>query len=42
MKRRALYALLDACIQEVLTNENADCAALIQKAASDFQQNYLE
>lgn len=39
---QALYALLDACVQEVLTNKNADCASLIHKAASDFQQNNLD
>lgn len=39
---QALYALLDACIQEVLTNKDADCAALIHKAAADFQQNNLD
>ncbi len=37
-----LYGLLDACIQEVLTNENADPAALIEQAAKDFQKNYLD
>lgn len=36
-----LYSVLDNCIQEVLTNENADCAAVLEKANSDFQQNYL-
>ena len=38
---QALYALLDTCIQEVLTNKDADCAACIEKAASDFQNNNL-
>ena len=37
-----LYATLDSCIQEVLVNKDADCAALIKKAASDFQSNYLD
>lgn len=37
-----LYETLDGCIQEVLINENADCAELIAKAASDFQANYLD
>lgn len=32
-----LYGLLDGCVQEVLTNENADCAALIADAAKEFQ-----
>ena len=37
-----LYAVLDNCIQEVLTNKIADCAAVREKANSDFQQNYLD
>lgn len=37
-----LYSILDKCIQDVLTNENADCAALLEKANSDFQKNYLD
>ncbi len=37
-----LYKILDACIQDVLTNENADCKAIIEKANSDFQKNYLD
>lgn len=37
-----LYGILDSCIQEVLTNENADCAAILEKANSDFQHNYLD
>ena len=37
-----LYALLDACIQEVLTNKDADCKALIKKAADDYQRNFLD
>lgn len=36
-----LYQTLDNCIQEVLTNENADCSEVIAKAAADFQANYL-
>lgn len=36
-----LYGVLDACIQAVLTDENADCAQLIANAAKDFQTNYL-
>lgn len=36
-----LYAALDSCIQEVLTNESADCQEVLRKANSDFQQNYL-
>ncbi len=37
-----LYGVLDSCIQEVLTNKEADCAALLENANSDFQQNYLD
>ena len=37
-----LYATLDRCLQEVMTNEIADCAAILEKANSDFQSNYLD
>lgn len=37
-----LYAVLDGCIQEVITNENADPAALIETACRDFQVNHLD
>jgi len=37
-----LYSILDGCIQEVLTNKDADCAELIKKACKDFQVNYLD
>lgn len=37
-----LYAILDECIQQVLTDENADCAAIIKKAAADFQRDELD
>ncbi|MGN0178685.1 MAG: hypothetical protein ACI4DY_04490, partial [Monoglobaceae bacterium] len=37
-----LYGILDSCIQEVLTNKDADCEALLKKACSDFQVNYLD
>ena len=37
-----LYGILDNCIQEVLTNKDADPKALLEKANSDFQQNYLD
>ena len=37
-----LYAVLDACIQEVVTNKNSDPAALIKKAAKDFQRDNLD
>ncbi len=39
---QGLYGILDGCIQEVMTNKDADCKALIEKAASDFQVNYLD
>ena len=37
-----LYGILDSCIQEVLTNKDADCATILEKANSDFQHNYLD
>lgn len=37
-----LYAVLDACVQEVITNENADVDKLITDAAHDFQVNHLD
>ena len=37
-----LYGILDSCIQEVLLNENANCAEILKKANSDFQVNYLD
>ena len=37
-----LYALLDSCIQEVLNNKDADSKALIEKAAKDLQNNFLD
>lgn len=37
-----LYGVLDNCIQEVLNNKDADCRALLEKANSDFQTNYLD
>ena len=37
-----LYGILDNCIQEVLTNKDADPAALLEKTNSDFQANYLD
>lgn len=37
-----LYGILDGCIQEVLINKDADCEAILKKACSDFQQNYLD
>jgi len=37
-----LYGILDGCIQEVLSNKDADCAELLKKANADFQSNYLD
>ncbi len=37
-----LYKVLDAVIQEVLTNKDADCQALLTKAVTDFQKDYLD
>lgn len=37
-----LYSILDGCIQEVITNENADCKLLIETAEKDFQVNHLD
>ena len=37
-----LYSILDSCIQAVLEDENADCAEVLKKGCSDFQQNYLD
>lgn len=36
-----LYSILDGCVQEVLNNKDADIPALLEKAASDYQNNYL-
>ena len=37
-----LYSILDAGIQQVLTDKNADCAAIVKQMASDFQKNHLD
>lgn len=42
MNCQDLYAILDSCIQAVLTDQNADPAALIKQANADFQKNYLD
>lgn len=39
---QALYAILDTAIQEVIINKDADPAALLKKAAEDFQKNNLD
>ena len=36
-----LYSIFDKCIQEVLTNKNCDIKAILDKAAEEFQNNYL-
>ena len=37
-----LYVVLDGCIQKVLTDKDADCAAILEKANAEFQSNYLD
>lgn len=37
-----LYGILDDCLQEVLSNKDADCAEILKKANADFQSNYLD
>ena len=37
-----LYAILDGCIQEVITNKDANPAELIKKASEDYQKNHLD
>lgn len=37
-----LYSILDSCIQEVLTNKDAVVSDVLEKAASDFQNNFLD
>lgn len=37
-----LYAILDACIQEVMTNKDADVEKLIKDANDKFQKDYLD
>ena len=36
-----LYAILDKCIQEVITNKDADVDKLISEACKDYQLNHL-
>ena len=42
MNCQELYTVLDACIQEVITNPDADPAALIKQAAANFQSDFLD
>ena len=37
-----LYGILDKCIQEVINNKDADVVAVLEKANSDFQHDYLD
>lgn len=37
-----LYSVLDKCIQEVITNQNADIAEIVAIACNDFQVNHLD
>lgn len=37
-----LYSILDAGIQQVLTEKDADCASVVKEMASDFQKNHLD
>lgn len=37
-----LYGILDSCLQEVLTNKDCDLKQVLKKAASDFQNNFLD
>lgn len=37
-----LYAALDNAIQQVLLDENADCAAVLKQVQDDFQANFLD
>ncbi len=36
-----LYGEIDKMIQQILTDENTDIAAMVKKANDDFQKNYL-
>ena len=37
-----LYGILDNCIQQVLQDQNADIPSILEKAANDYQINYLD
>ena len=37
-----LYAVMDKCIQEVITNKNADISQLLKTASNDYQKNHLD
>lgn len=42
IKAQSLYSMLDSCIQEVLTNKNADPKEILMQSAAEFQKNYLD
>ena len=37
-----LYSSLNNVLQEIFTNENADCQAVLSEAAANFQSDYLD
>lgn len=37
-----MYAALDAAIQQVIGDKNADCKAILEKTQADFQANFLD
>lgn len=37
-----LYGILDKCLQKVLSDKNADCRAIVNEAAAEFQREYLD
>ncbi len=37
-----LYSIMDGCIQEVITNKDADIDSLIKTACQDYQTNHLD
>ncbi|MDY3030665.1 MAG: extracellular solute-binding protein [Clostridia bacterium] len=37
-----LYSVLDKCIQEILTNKDADIPSIVETACNDFQVNHLD
>lgn len=41
MSAQQLYTVFDSLLQEILTNENADIPALLEKAQADFQKDSL-
>lgn len=37
-----LYSIFDKCLQEVMTNKNADIKSLLESSSAEFQSNYLD